>query len=179
MKNTLIIGILLFASLTWGQSDDKSLSKIGRLNLGGHGLEFSFELPMSNTLVWENAIGIGSGSSYYSSAEYTFNFARPVPFLKSELKHIYNIKKRSSKDKNGSNNAGNYVGLQVKYSFGNSNDLDLNQTLLTEIHWGIQRPLGKRFIFNTHVGLGYLNDFDSNEGGISLTAGLRFGYKLF
>jgi hypothetical protein len=77
------------------------------------------------------------------------------------------------------NNSGNYLGLQSKYSFGNANYFELNRTLLTEIHWGIQRPLSNRFIFDMHLGLGFIYDFDFTSASISSTFGLRFGYIMF
>lgn len=89
-----------------------------------------------------------------NSVEYIFELGVPTPYFKSELKFIYNFQKRITKEKNTLNNSGNYIGLQTKFSFGNLGYSNLNQTLLTEIHWGIQRALDKRFILNTHVGLG-------------------------
>ncbi len=180
MKKILTIGVLIFSNLLWAQSDTDAFKNYSRINLGLHGLELSYELPVSKKFVWENTLGIGMGSNINGSiVQYSFNFLKLSPFLKSELKYIYNVHKRKAKGKNTLNNSGNYIGFQTKYSFGNSDDTLQNQTLLTELHWGIQRSLGKRFIFNTHIGLGYLKDFESDNGKISPTLGLRFGYRLF
>lgn len=180
MKKYLIIGILLFSNLLSAQSKEDKLSNFLRINLGLHGAELSYELPISKKFAWENAFGIGMGSNIYTrSINYSFDLARPTPFLKSEFKYIYNRNKRILKNKLILNNSGNYIGLQTKYSFGNSKLLSQNKTLLTEIHWGIQRALGEKFIFNLHLGLGYLKDYDTKYGRTSPTFGLRFGYKLF
>ena len=180
MKKFFTIGILFLSNFLLAQTNDDVLTNFARVSLGLHGIEASYELPLSNRFVWENSLGIGMGANVNaSSAEFNFDFANPTPFVKSELKYIYNIKKRESKGKNVLNNSGNYIGVQTKYSFGNSNVYDLNQTSLTELHWGLQRSLGGKFIFNFHVGLGYLNDYTTKEGAISPTLGLRFGYKLF
>ena len=180
MKKFFTIAILLFSNLLMAQSNDNLLDNFARINLGLHGIEASYELPVSKKFVWENSLGIGMGANVNaSSAEYYLDFGNLAPFVKSELKYIYNINKRGSKGKNIINNSGNYIGLQTKYSFGNSKVYHLNSISLTEVHWGIQRSLGGNFIFDFHMGLGYLNDYNTNEGAISPTLGLRFGYKLF
>lgn len=180
MKKIFTLAILLFSNFIWAQANEDNLESFARVNLGLHGLEASYELPLSERFVWENTLGIGMGAnSYANGAEFHFDFLNPTPFVKSELKYIYNIKKREAKGKNISNNSGNYIGLQTKYSFGNANEYDLNRTTLTEVHWGLQRSLGGNFIFNFHIGLGYLSDYDTDEGAVSPTLGLRFGYRLF
>lgn len=181
MKKIFAIVIITITNLCFAQNvENNELTNFGRINLGLHGLDASYEMLISKKIVWENSIGMGMGSSIYgSSVEYLFDFTKPTPYIKSELKYIYNTERRISKQKSILNNSGNYIGLQTKYSFGNNNHYKLNQTLLTEIHWGIQRNLGKKFLFNTHIGLGYITDFDSKDGHITPTVGLRFGYKMF
>lgn len=181
MKKVLAIVLIVSTQIINAQVTSRdSLEKFGRVNVGLHGLEASYELPVSKKMVWENTVGIGMGSNVYgSSVEYYFDFKRPIPFLKSELKYIYNFEKRVAKGKRTINNSGNYIGLQTKYSFGDRVDRHLDSTLLTEVHWGIQRSLGGGFLFNVQVGLGYLSDFDTTDGSFTPTAGIKFGYRLF
>lgn len=180
MKKLFLIFFSVISIICFSQnSQDQSFQSFTRLNLGLHGLEVTNELPISKRLIWENSLGIGMGSFVNNNVNYRLIFDVLVPFLTSELKLMYNKNKRLEKGRSRLNNSGNYVGLQAKYSFGSSKTFELNQTLLTEIHWGIQRPLGKRFIFDLHLGLGYLLDFDSEEGLASPTFGLRFGYLMF
>ncbi len=181
MRKPFILYILFFGQLGFAQSSKPdSPDYIGRLNLGPHGLEISYELPFSKSIIWENNLGIGMGmEGHSSSASYTFYLDRPVPFVKSQLKWLYNRKKRRSKGRSLHNNSGNFVGLQSKYSFGDSDLLDNNRALLVEIHWGMQKNLGERFIFNLHLGLGLMGDFDNLEGVLTPTFGFRFGYRIF
>lgn len=167
-------------SLKAQTSEDQNLVPLGQVNLGFHGLEVSYELPVSKKMIWENSLGIGMGSNVYGSTiEYVFSFKQPIPFLKSELKYLYNLNKRANNGKNIKYNSANYVGLQTKYSFGHAKYYDVNKTLLAEVHWGLQRSLGGKFMFDTHVGLGYIKDFDTKYDVISPTFGVVFGYKLF
>lgn len=182
MKKTLLV--ILLSTLGFNanaqNNDGNNLDKFGKIELGFHGLSFGYELPVSNKFVWENSLGLGMGmSAENNAATYTLDLIRPVPFLKSRLKFVYNINKRKNKDRNILNNAGNYVALQSKYSLGISGVRSLNSAVLTELHWGIQRNLGGRFLFNTHIGLGYLQDLNFNSGVISPTIGVSFGYRVF
>ncbi len=180
-KLLLILLISTFGLNSYAQdSNFNNLEKFGKIELGFHGLSFAYELPISNKFVWENALGLGMGmKAEGNEATYNIDLVRPVPFVKSKLKFIYNINKRKEKGRDILNNAGNYVALQSKYSFGSSGANSLNSAILTEVHWGIQRNLGGKFLFNTHVGFGYLHDFDLESGVISPTIGISFGYRIF
>ena len=182
MKKILLVILLstLGFKASAQEKDNEQIDNFGKIELGFHGLSFGQELPISNKFVWENAIGAGMGmNARGNSANYTLDVVRPVPFLKSKLKFVYNINKRIKKEKITVNNSGNYVALQTKYSFGKSGSFTYNPALLTEVHWGIQRSLGGNFIFNTHIGLGFVSDFDTSSTAFSPTFGLAFGYRLF
>ena len=182
MKKILLAILLSILGFNANAQQNKgdNLDNFGKIELGFHGLSFAYELPITNKFVWENAVGAGMGmSADNNSATYSLDVVRPVPFIKSKLKFVYNINKRIEKEKNIRNNAGNYIALQTKYSFGRANHNTNNRSMLTELHWGIQRNLGGNFLFNTHVGLGYLGDFNSNNGAVSPTIGVSFGYRIF
>ncbi len=181
MKKIIVLVLVLCSFFSFSQDKTSpALDKFTRINLGFHGLEVTNELPISKSFVWENSLGIGMGySTIGSGVSYTLYLDAPTPYITSELKFLYNRNKRFSKGRSTMNNSGNYIGLQTKYSFGNTSTLDINQALLSDIHWGIQRPLGERFIFDFHIGFGYLSDFNLEEGIFTPTLGLRFGYKLF
>ncbi|MEN1785928.1 MAG: hypothetical protein AAGF77_12410 [Bacteroidota bacterium] len=181
MKKPLLVYLLLLGYLGTAQSTaSNGLEDLGRINLGLHGLELSYEFPLSKQFVWENNLGIGMGmEAFAGSPTFTFYLYRPTPFIKSQLKWIYNRNKRERKGKNSQYNAGNYIGLQGKYSFGDSDLFDISQAVLTEIHWGIQRSIGGRFTFNLHLGMGVVTDFDFSDNAFSPTFGLRFGYRIF
>ena len=181
MKKILFFSFLLISFSNFAQTEPQpTIEDLGKINVGLHGVEFSYEFPLSNKFLWENSLGVGMGSRVkMNKTYYTFILNNPTPYLKSELKYVYNTKKRLEKNKKVDLNSGNYIALQSKYSFGDKDYFDLNKTLLTEIHWGIQRPLGKKFTFNTHVGVGFLKDFETEYAEFSPTIGVKFGYKLF
>lgn len=178
MRKYLLSAFLIAnASACFAQS---SLEKVGKVSLGLQGAEFSYELPLGKSLLLESAAGLGVGMDVNrTKSTYSFYLLDPVLFVSTQLKWMYNREKREAKEKNNTNNAGNYVGLQTKYSFGHPNSLALNKALLTDIHWGLQRSLGTKFTFNTNVGLGYMYDFDTTYGDVAPVLRVKFGYRLF
>ena len=178
MKKCLLAALLVAnTTACFAQS---TLENIGKVSLGLQGAEFSYELPLGKSLLLESAAGLGVGMEVdHNKSTYSFYLLDPVPFVSTELKWIYNREKREAKERSNANNAGDYVGLQTKYSFGHPNSLALNKALLTDIHWGLQRSIATKFTFNTNVGLGYMYDFDTAYGAIAPVLRVKFGYRLF
>jgi len=178
MKKCLLAALLVAnTTACFAQS---TLENIGKVSLGLQGAEFSYELPLGKSLLLESAAGLGVGMEVdHDKSTYSFYLLDPVPFVSTELKWIYNREKREAKEKNNANNAGHYVSLQTKYSFGKNNSLALNKVLLTDMHWGLQRSFGTKFTLNTNVGLGYMYDFDTTCGNVAPVLRVKFGYRLF
>ena len=190
--NLLLLALSLFSFSAFAQTvattESSELVPIARLELGLHGLGVGYELPFSEKWSANLSAGLGGGYSVWNNHfQSTFVLNEPVAYFRSEFKYFYNRSKRLSKSKSVLNNAGNYIAFQTKYTtrrvFGSPSIIDggytyLNRTLLNEMHWGIQRPLGQKFIFNMHVGLGYAHDFHFNEGQLYPATGVQFAYIL-
>jgi len=168
-----------------------ALDKLLKLELGLHGLGLGYEVPFAEK--WSVNLSGGLGGGYYlensgnaNDFNSSFIINQPVAYFRSEFKYTYNRRKRLIKSKSILHNTGNYVAFQTKYTTNRvfrSNAWEeminpLNRTLLNEIHWGIQRPLGQKFIFNMHLGLGYATDFDFNNSQVYPAAGVQFAYIL-
>lgn len=169
---------LLFLSVT-SYSQINEYKSTGLIEVGTHGVDLGYNFLIGNKLFLNLESGIGAGYNVNdNAAAFVFNFSKPTLYVKSGFSYLYNKEKRISNDKTIANNSGNFISLQLKYSFGNDNDIDLNKSLLSEINWGIQRSLGSNFYFRTHVGFGYLHDFDYKDGNFTPTLGIKFGYIL-
>jgi hypothetical protein len=48
--------------------------------------------------------------------------------------------------------------------------------MLANLHWGIQRALGKHWAFNCHAGAGYALDIDYDFGTIYPAIDFKFSY---
>ena len=148
-------------------------------------------MPLRNKWSVNLSTGLGGGysiekNSFSNGFNSTFILNEPVAYFRSEFKYTYNRDKRRTKSKTVLNNAGNYLAFQTKYTtgrvFGSSEwnrvNNPLNRTLLNEVHWGIQRPLGERFLYNLHLGLGFAADFDYENSQFYPAAGLQFAYVI-
>jgi hypothetical protein len=95
-------------------------------------------------------------------------------------KYFYNRRSRIEKGKESTLNGGNYFGLRIKYVTANYNLWgDYGKTFLANVHWGIQRPLGKRFTFNCHAGAGYAENLDDHGGTFYPSVDFKFSFVLF
>lgn len=199
MKRTCLLILLCLWSVTgFAQTEPQPaeadhLNELVKLEFGLHGVGFAYEMPLSSRFLVDFSAGLGMGYAIQRGAYYTDSFKStwilndPAAYLKSDVRYIYNREKRLAKGKSLRNNTGNYLGFQAKYTtrrmFNNSSDYmrivdPLNRALLSEVHWGMQRPLGENFLFNLHLGLGYAHDFDFNNGSVYPALGVRFNYIL-
>ncbi|WP_088324631.1 hypothetical protein [Polaribacter tangerinus] len=163
-------------------SQQEELQNQFKLEYNLLGVGASYELPISEN--WLLDVGVGVGGGVDADNGYVWQFNSNLAFyFKGEMKYYYNREKRVKKNKNNINNAGNYFALQTKYftrRFSPSEDfIPLQNSLLTEVHWGLQRSLGGYWLFNFHVGLGVLRNLENNTGIMSPSIGLKFSYKLF
>ena len=179
-----IFFLVAFISLGNLFSQENKLQKQFKTDFNFLGIGLSYEIPLSEKWNVDLSTGIGGGYRIGNgfAAEWVIN-SSPAAYLKSEFKYYYNREKREKKGKNNLNNSGNYIAFQTKYNtkrFSISRiELPLENALLNEIHWGIQRSLGGNWLFNFHAGLGYARDLDFSNGIVYPSLGIKFSYKLF
>jgi len=180
MKKIILVLILLinFSSIF---SQEEFLENQFKLEYNFLGVGVSYDLPISKTMLIDFGIGLGGGVDSEDGYVWHLN-SNLAAYFKGELKRYYNLKKRFKKGENMANNSGNYMALQTKYftrRFSPDEDfLPLQNALLTELHWGLQRSLGGNWLFNLHLGFGVLRNLDTKNGLLSPAMGLKFSYKL-
>ncbi|HSB92383.1 MAG TPA: hypothetical protein VLC28_04665, partial [Flavitalea sp.] len=59
----------------------------------------------------------------------------------------------------------------------NKSDI-IRNSILTNIHWGIQRAIANRWTLNAHVGAGYAQDIDYKFGTVYPAIDFKFSYIL-
>jgi hypothetical protein len=166
-------------------SQESKLQKQFKTDFNFLGIGLSYEIPISEKWTVDLSSGVGGGYRVGNdglTVVLPFN-SSVAAYLKSEFKYYYNREKRERKGKNNFNNSGNYIAFQTKYNSKrfslSKNKIPLENTLLNEIHWGVQRSLGGNWLFNFHTGLGYARGLDFSNGAIYPTLGIKFSYKLF
>lgn len=176
----LSIVFLSFSSF----SQQKEFEKLFKVDYSFLGLGIAYEIPLAKKWTVDLSTGIGGGYRVNNgfTAEWVLN-SSPSVYLKSEFKYYINREKRFKKGKNNDNNAGNYWAFQTKFATERISEtyrnIPLNNVLLNEIHWGIQRSLSENWLFNTHFGIGYARDFTFNSGTLYPAIGLKFSYIIF
>jgi len=154
-----------------------SLTKVD-LSLAGAGI--SREMKLGNKLTFLVGAGMGGGYDVYEGGMgITWSVLSPAFYFNASPRMYYNRDKRAGNDKSTKFNSGNYVGLGMKYVTGNLNgDPAQRSSMLVNGHWGLQRHMGKKWVFDTHVGAGYAWDINSNFGTIYPSLELKFSYVL-
>ena len=181
-KILLATSSILFMHFTYGQSSstDAKLSTLTKLDFGLQGIGLTYEPRLSNKITVDLSLGAGGG---YDIAEghlnYKLELLHPAFYFSLTPKYFYNRNSRNIKGKTTLLNSGNYVGLRIKYVTLNNraNDLTRN-SLLTNIHWGIQRAIANKWTFNSQVGVGYAQDVDYNFGTIYPAVDFKISYIL-
>jgi hypothetical protein len=185
MKSTFTLAFLLFFSFLSAQntSTANNLEKLVKLDLGLRGVGITYEPKLSNKMSIELSGGIGGGYDIsFQEFTYSWNLLDPALYVVVNPKYYYNRNKKQAKGKTTALNSGNYIGLGIKYtSRGITENTDVWDALLFNLHWGMQRAIGKGWTFNTHAGVGYAidaTDLSNSSGTIYPALDLRFGYVL-
>ena len=182
MKKVFLLITLITISNLFSQ--EESLEKQFKTDFNFLGIGISYEIPLSEKWTVDLSSGVGGGYRIGSgfSAEWILN-SQLAGYLKSEFKYYYNREKRQKKGKKTINNSGNYIAIQTKYNSKrfslSETDLPLENALLNEIHWGIQRSFDENWLFNLHLGIGYARDLDFKDSSVYPAVGIKFSYKLF
>ncbi len=181
MKKTYILILFTLSfNLIFSQEDYLENQLKLEYNLLGFGV--SYETPISEKFLIDLGVGFGGGVDNAESYVWEFNSSLAA-YFKGEVKYMYNREKRLKNGKSIENNTGNYIAFQTKYftrRFSeNINFNPLQRAILNEFHWGLQRSLGGNWLFNVHVGFGFLRNIDEDYNLVSPALGLKFSYKLF
>ena len=180
-----VIGLLLcltiaFCATAQSGSGAFPLTSLSKLDLGLGGVGLSREMKLGNKLTFLAGAGMGGGYSIgEGSVEINWTVLSPAFYFTASPRLYYNRDKRAMKEKSTQFNAGNYFGLGVKYVTGNiGGDPAQRSSMLVNGHWGLQRHMGKKWVFDTHVGAGYAWDINSSFGTIYPALELKFSYVL-
>lgn len=187
-KIVLFFSLILFSFSIKAQSLTDLNSQL-KLTYNIVGLNFGYETAISKKTTFELSAGLGAGNYVRNNAFIDKEFGASLslqkfpPFrLRSHFKHIYNREKRLKNNKPLINNSGNYIGLLTTFTTAqNTNEIKNppNNVILNEIHWGLQRTLGKKWIIDFNLGVGYAVDLDTDLSTFYPALGLSLSYKIF
>lgn len=153
-----------------------------QVGLSFQGLDITYQQPLSNRFLL--TAGLGGGlmnhltDNPYDSETIGVSMKSDrwfSPFTRLSARYIYNRAKRVKRESSIINNVGNYIAFQNKFSFGGT----YGTVMINEFHWGIQLPLGKDMLFETHIGLGKYDNLKTKAKKVFPTVGFEFSYVIF
>ncbi len=183
----ILLSFTLFACSLFAQEKvenekiEKHLATYGKIDFGFSGLSLTFDTPLSEKILLELGAGLGAGYQIDEDYRYRLYFDDPAFFASLHCKYYYKQKRVFDGDKNVSFNSGNFFGIKVKYTSRTLRNDKLWHTVLTGFHWGLQRKLGKHFLYQINLGIGAAFDVDSKTTThmtLYPDANFRFSYVL-
>ena len=189
IKQSIILFIfLLFCIKTFSQENMSETKKLeshlktsAKVDFGLSGLGLSLDKPFSEHVLLEVAAGLGASYQINEDFKYRLYFDDPAFFATIHGKYYYKQDKVYEDGKNASFNSGKFFGIKVKYTSPTLRKEKMWHTLLTGFHWGLQRKLGKHFLYQLNIGVGAAIDVDSKtKTHVTLfpDANFRFSYVI-
>jgi len=179
-KIILLTFFLGCTHLSFAQStvSPTTLSTLTKVDAGFQGIGVTYEPRLFDKVTLDLSAGAGGGYDIAEgSLNYKFDLLKPAFYFSLTPKYFYNRNARSRQGKSTLLNSGNYIGLRVKYVTPADRQTDeTRNSILTNIHWGIQRAIGHNWSFNSHLGVGYAQDIDYNFGTIYPAIDIKFSY---
>ncbi len=171
---------VLIWSIGFGQNSVEPLKQQLQIGLSFQGPDVTFQLPVAEKFLLSAGVGGGLMNVVRNDWEEEIGISMKKdrifsPFTRLSARYVYNRAKRKNRERSLINNAGNYVSFQNKFSFGGH----YGTVMINEFHWGTQLPLGRYIVFETHIGLGRLENIDYKFAKIFPTIGFRFSYVIF
>ncbi len=168
-------------TLNYAQNtNDIGTEKVWRVNFLNPAIEL--EIPTGQYSTFSSSLGVDYGGGYPDLTSGGSGFIYVIsPFADFQHKWFYNLNKRTDKNRNTTNNSGNFVSFRL-VTRGNSIAENVNRTSDFDFAfgptWGIQRKYGKRFHLLFDVGPQYYMDTKGNGNIWPIMFQLNLGFDF-
>lgn len=181
-KDTTVAATATIADST--RKEAPPLRTVTRIDLGLQGLGISLEVPVGRKYTIEFSGGLGGGYEVSdSSFSYDWGLLNPCAYFSVNGRYYYNRDRRAAKRKSLLLNAGDYFGVRLKYTSPEvTGDGSMSDAVLVNVHWGMQRPIGRKWTINGHAGIGWgynaINSIAPGGGRVYPAAEFKISYAL-
>lgn len=165
-----IASILLVTSSIFAQQQDETPISVEKsvfgIQTGFFGIWVNNEARLTDNIALRSEIGFDAavyGGGLYGEPKFGM-----IPIIAMEPRYYYNLARRVRKNKNISNNSGNFLTVKLIYApdwFVISNDdkiRSLNQFAIVP-KYGLRRVYGKHFSFELGLGVGIVSYSGKNS----------------
>jgi len=157
---------------------DNQIQTLSKLELGFQGIGYGYETALGKNTGIDFSAGLGGGYEIYNTEiTYGWSLFQPSLYFSVTPKFYYNRQRRLEKGKSTAFNSGNYLGIRLRVTSPSINqEYGSRFSSLMNMHWGLQRPVGSKWLFNTHIGLGLAHDLKFKYQLIYPAIDLKFSY---
>lgn len=182
MRKTVFLFLFLGIGVFYSQEKNNSLSNFFKVEGFIDKIGIGYEQPLNDKFLLDINTGIG-GANIIRPKEIGYKLGKSGDlnysgiFIKGQIRYYISRENRETKKRLLINNAGSFIGVQSKFNFNGNKDY-IGKTLLTDIHFGQQLPLGEKFIFRYNLGIGYATNFDLKYNSLYPALNIVFAYKF-
>jgi hypothetical protein len=176
MKNFLTIALFFCVMLIQAQESQKLQDNQFKINILSPGFTYEKGVSASNSINLDANVSIG----YSTQANSNSNFVAG-PYIRSQFRHYYNLKKRALKEKNTTGNSGNFIAANASYyfkPFDQPNLVSVYDGVTLGATWGFQRTFKRGLNINLNTGVGYNFASDQSSSVVPLI-NFTIGWVLF
>ncbi len=177
MKKLFPLFLIFFNFNSFSQSSAEVSKNLFSINFLLPSLEYETKIFNNSTL----NLNLGTGFALVGGEIHNETKFGLFPNLSAQYRNYYNLERRLSKNKNISNNSGNYFGLHSAIYGGNPiiGDLEFTSNYAAEVGpvWGLHRVYNNGFKLNLNLGLGYGFNDQRNSSLVPLV-GFQLGWLI-
>lgn len=181
MKKIIIVLSAFISIGLYSQTKTVRVEKsIYGIQTGLLGVWVNNESKLSNKISLKSEVGLDFGAGKTIFDEKLFFLA--IPSISAEPRFYYNLIKRFDKNKNITNNSGNYISIKSTYNpdwfvVSNKDNITVNNQLRIVPSWGIKRTYGKHFTLESGAGIGF-QFIEKTKNNTYLDLHFRIGYTF-
>lgn len=178
MKKIFLLICLLSYSITQAQEAPQVEDRYG-VSAGIIGVWGFYEKAITKDFSLHSQVGYHGGFMMGTDSKLDYVFTTSI---RVEPRYYHNLSKRDSKGKSTSNNAGNYIALELSYvpdllSSSNRENVEVSKSLYLIPKYGLRRNISSVVSFEFAFGIGYAWG-EHNVNGTAVALDLRFDFNL-
>lgn len=179
MKKSVVFFAILFTSLIYGQEESPSTEDIFGAQVGLIGGWIHYEKSFKNNFTADASVGYFGGFLQGTDSKLDYVFTSSISV---EPRYYYNFNKRVEKGKRTTNNAANFLAVNLSYipdigTTTNRSNVSIDPSFIILPKYGLRRTLSNVLNFHFAAGIGYQWS-TRNSDGVTLGIDLKLDFNF-